>query len=79
MVSIKMQVFPVGKGIWDLESKDICSEYPDGNKLKLMLSNCGQYEFSCSDGTCIPIEKKSDFIPNCWDKRDKKELPTFEQ
>ena len=35
-----------------------------------MFSNCGQFEFSCSDGTCIPIEKKCDFIPNCWDKGD---------
>ena len=68
--STKMQAFPVGEGIWDLESEDICSEHPDGNKLKLMLSNCGQYEFSCSDGTCIPIEKKCDFVPNCWDRGD---------
>ena len=26
--------------------------------------------FSCSDGTCIPIENKCNFVPDCWDKGD---------
>ena len=35
-----------------------------------MFSNCEQFEFSCSDGTCIPIQNKCDFVPDCWDNRD---------
>ena len=65
-----MKEFPIGEGIWDLESKDICLKHPQDNKLKLMFSNCGQLEYSCSDGTCIPIEKKCDFVPHCWDRGD---------
>jgi len=70
IASLRKKDFPVGEGIWDIESDNICLEKPKNDKLKLMLSNCGQYEFSCSDGTCIPIEKKCDFVPNCWDKGD---------
>ena len=69
-LSMRSKEFPIGEGIWNLESKDICLENPDGNKLKLMLSNCGQYEYSCSDGSCIPIQKKCDFVPNCWDEEN---------
>ena len=29
-----------------------------------------QQLFSCSDGTCIPIEKKCNFVPDCWDRGD---------
>ena len=65
IASMRNKKFPVGEGIWYLELNDICLENPKGNKLTLMLSNCGQYEYSCSDGTCIPIEKKCDFAPNC--------------
>ena len=59
----------MGKGIWELEFS-ICKQNTDGLKVHLMFSNCGQFEFSCSDGTCIPIEKKCDFVPDCWDKGD---------
>ena len=60
----------MGESIWELESNGICSENPDSNKIKLRLSNCGQYEYSCSDGSCIPIQKKCDFVPNCWDEEN---------
>ena len=62
--------FPVGKGIWELGSSNICQENAEGLKVELMFSNCGQFEFSCSDGTCIPIQKKCNFVPDCWDNGD---------
>ena len=41
--------FPLGKGIWNLESSNICQENPDNLKVELMFSNCGQFEFrDCS-------------------------------
>ena len=40
-----------------------------------MLSNCGQFEYSCSDGTCIPIGNKCDFVPDCWNGDDEKNCP----
>ena len=62
--------FPIGKNLWELESSIICKENTYSLKVYLMFSNCGQFEFSCSDGTCIPIQKKCDFVPDCWDKGD---------
>ena len=62
--------FPVGKGIWELGSSNICQENAVSLKVELMFSNCGQFEFSCSDGTCIPIQKKCNFVPDCWDNGD---------
>ena len=68
IASMKNKAFPVGEGIWALGSNNICIENQD--RVILVLSNCGEYEFSCSDGTCIPIQKKCDFVPDCWDKGD---------
>ena len=70
IASMRNKEFPVGEGVWFLESSDICLENPNGNKLQLMLSKCGKYEYSCSDGTCIPIQKKCNFVPDCWDNGD---------
>ena len=70
IVSFAAKEFPIGKSIWELESSNICQENTEGLKVELMFSNCGQFEFSCSDGTCIPIQKKCNFVPDCWDKGD---------
>ena len=61
--------FPLGGNIWKLESEDICDEKPKAS-LFLMLSKCNFFEYSCSDGSCIPIEKKCNFVPDCWDGAD---------
>ena len=42
-----------------------------------MLSHCSEHEFSCSDGMCIPIEKKCDFVNNCWDGSDENNCNIF--
>ena len=74
MASLTTKVdFPTGANSWQLEGENICHlpSTPESG-LKLMLSSCGRFEYSCSDGTCIPIESKCDFIPDCWDKGDEK-------
>ena len=42
--------FPLGEQYWKLESENICHDKPAGYQLRLMFSNCGQFEYSCSDG-----------------------------
>ena len=70
MASLNTKVdFPTGANSWKLEGENACHL---ASNLKLMLSSCGHFEYSCSDGACIPIESKCNFIPDCWDKGDEK-------
>ena len=62
--------FPLGKASWKVESDALCKEKSVDSNLMLMLSRCNKHQFSCSDGSCIPIELKCNFVPNCWDEGD---------
>ena len=72
IASLSSREFPVGEGMWKLHSRNTCIKPPNNLEQKLMFSNCGQFEYTCSDGTCIPIHKKCDFVPDCFDKGDEK-------
>ena len=41
IASFVAKEFPVGKGIWKLESSDVCRDNPDGLKLELMFAIVG--------------------------------------
>ena len=32
-----------------------------------MMSKGSKLEYSCSDGSCIPIGWKCNYVPDCWD------------
>ncbi len=36
---------------------------------------CETYEFSCADGTCIPLEKQCDLVNDCSDGSDESLCP----
>ena len=38
--------------------------------MRLMFSKCSKSEYSCSDGSCIPLSWKCNYIPDCWDGGD---------
>ena len=44
-------------------------------QYNLILSKCDETEYSCSDGSCIPILDVSNFVPNCWDGKDEESCP----
>ena len=41
--------------------------------LKLLLSNCDEDQFSCSDGTCIPLDNRCNKKSDCRDTSDEKQ------
>ena len=69
------QEFPVGENVWEILSENVCDEKPKGSLLRLMLSKCDENEYSCSDGSCIPILQKCNFVPDCWDGKDEDLCP----
>ena len=69
--------FPIGENVWKIISNDACDDEKNGTEITFMLSKCDDGEFSCTDGSCIPIADKSDFIPDCWDGLDEGNFPLF--
>ena len=62
--------FPVGENIWQLQEENICAGEQGDQELELMLSKCSDSEYSCSDGSCVPLASKCNFVPDCWDGGD---------
>ena len=71
--------FPLGEQTWYLESDNVCKDMKTGQPMQLMLSKCGAEEYSCSDGTCIPIEDKCNFVADCWDAGDETICPILSE
>ena len=69
--------FPIGNNKWELHSENTCEDQSGNNQLQLKFSKCKMLEYSCSDGTCIPIELKCNFVPDCFDGGDEKQCPVL--
>ena len=76
-IMVREEEFPVGENIWKIESENVCDEAKKGSELPLILSKCLGNEYSCSDGSCIPIERKCNFVPDCWDEKDEEICPVL--
>ena len=63
-------IFPIGVNVWVLRSPDICDGHYEDREISLKFSKCNQFEYSCSDGACISIELKCNFVPDCWNGDD---------
>ena len=63
------EFYPLGVHTWKLFS-DSCKEIGNTTMVKFLFSNCDQTQFSCSDGSCIPLERRCDLFPDCEDKTD---------
>ncbi|XP_045131153.1 uncharacterized protein LOC123516112 [Portunus trituberculatus] len=59
--------FPVGRLTWEAK-EEVCQD-PPGDRI-LTLSSCTKDEFTCTDGFCIPFQKRCDLKFDCEDKTD---------
>jgi len=41
------------------------------------VSQCSVAQFTCDDQTCIPLERKCDGVPDCWDRSDETDCGTW--
>ena len=61
---------PVGRHSWKLTSQYVCKHHQQQKHFDILLSSCGEEEFTCDDGTCIDIKKKCDLVNHCVDDSD---------
>ena len=54
---------------WEI-LRDTCTGVDESPKLHLLFSFCNETQFSCSDGSCISLDKRCDLFPDCEDKSD---------
>ena len=60
------QEYPLGMRKWSIIN-DNCPTLPNNH---LLFTSCGIEEFSCDDGSCIPLENRCDLIQDCYDNSD---------
>jgi len=67
--------YPTGRTTWNINS-GIC-RLSGGEERRLSLTNCvlddGRTDFTCRDGTCIPINSLCDLVIDCPDRSDEKD------
>ena len=62
---------PFGKKTWEV-GKYICAQ-GSTVPLVLLLSNCDEDQFTCTDGTCVPLVSRCDKKQDCEDVSDEKQ------
>lgn len=60
--------YPIGRHYWTLNTS-LCNNLKN-SKIQLSISVCSNYEFSCSNGDCIPKEKRCNGNNDCTDFSD---------
>ena len=55
--------YPMGRRDW-LVTNDVCSGAGE-HKVTLMLSACGESQFTCDDGRCISMNSRCDRKEDC--------------
>ncbi|XP_068226308.1 uncharacterized protein [Palaemon carinicauda] len=63
--------YPMGRRWWRLE-RDLCDD-KSGQRKRLLLSPCNDDQFTCDDGTCIPLPFRCDLKYDCRDQSDELE------
>ena len=62
--------YPAGKHFWNFSPGITCMGPGNTDELEWILSQCEDNEFTCSDGTCLDIHKKCNFVNDCFDSSD---------
>ncbi|XP_076049639.1 uncharacterized protein LOC143030375 [Oratosquilla oratoria] len=57
--------YPIGLREWDVSGDDC-----PGQRKFLKLTSCKNHEFTCNDGSCVPIERRCDSTTQCPDSSD---------
>jgi len=68
-------IWPVGRKNWYLQS-GVCEA--SETVQKLLLSSCLESEFTCGDGTCVPLSSKCDGVSDCKDELDESDCSVVE-
>ena len=68
--------FPTGRSLWKVHS-GIC-QLQDNAEHKMSLTNCiyndgSGYDFTCTDGTCVSMDKRCNLVDDCPDASDEKD------
>ncbi|XP_037801847.1 gamma-aminobutyric acid receptor subunit rho-2-like [Penaeus monodon] len=61
--------YPFGRRRWAVEGAEGCGRPEDGS-LTLTLTTCSQGNFTCDDGSCVPMARRCDFQADCPDESD---------
>ena len=62
--------YPIGRKNWFLDDRkcDLNDAQHD-----LTLTSCSEVEFTCTDGTCIPLKYRCDLKADCADRSDEED------
>lgn len=65
-----LKEYPIGRKSWKIDDR-LC-EYQDAD-VTLTLTACGEDEFTCTDGTCQPLNNRCDLKADCLDRSDEED------
>ncbi|XP_042876519.1 uncharacterized protein LOC122256115 [Penaeus japonicus] len=65
MVEKRPKGYPLGLNEWDFAGDDCAVP-----RASMLLTLCGPEDFTCSDGSCIPIGNRCNQVTDCPDKSD---------
>ncbi|XP_042221874.1 uncharacterized protein LOC121866320 [Homarus americanus] len=67
--------FPVGRREW-VVSGGGCTDAQNTTQLTLTLTTCNSQQFTCGDGTCLPMAQRCNFQTDCHDETDEENCRT---
>lgn len=63
LLDLPSQTYPMGRRLWEYQ----------GQEQLLVLTACTESQFTCDDGSCVPIDQRCDYKYDCGDLSDENE------